>query len=333
MAVKYVSPSGSDATGVGSESNRWKTLVHALISITSGDTIVVGPGSYSEVHVGGAYSKNVTLVGETNSFEDVEVTIIQIGDVGSSAAKAWLGGTANNTILVKNMSFIFDYSKILSGWNSGYYYTNSIFWNYGSSAYINCIGNLFIGKNLPDGAGTSQGIPCGIRPSNAGKALLYKNTFRGFTNSGVACAVCASYSSANAHVTAKDNIFEGNLVGINVTAADKLVEDYNCFYNNYRNATYGGTPVGTALSLGANSIAINPKLIADGGALAPDSPCRDAGVVVADYVEDYFGLAPDIGCYELRPSFPVAKIAGIDGANVAEVSSVPAANIAKVMSI
>ena len=55
----YVSTTGSDVTGDGSYSNPWATIQHAVDNVSSGDTIMVAPGTYT----GAIVDKGVTISG------------------------------------------------------------------------------------------------------------------------------------------------------------------------------------------------------------------------------------------------------------------------------
>jgi len=58
-ATYYVSTTGSDVTGDGSYSDPWGTIQHAVDQVSSGDTIMVAPGTYTGAIVG----KDVTISG------------------------------------------------------------------------------------------------------------------------------------------------------------------------------------------------------------------------------------------------------------------------------
>ena len=55
----YVSTTGSDVTGDGSYSDPWATIQHAVDNVSSGDTIMVAPGTYT----GAIMDKGVTVSG------------------------------------------------------------------------------------------------------------------------------------------------------------------------------------------------------------------------------------------------------------------------------
>ena len=56
----YVSNTGSDDTGDGSDSNPWKTIQHAVGQVASGDTIVVAAGAYDTFTV--ADKANINII-------------------------------------------------------------------------------------------------------------------------------------------------------------------------------------------------------------------------------------------------------------------------------
>lgn len=55
----YVSTTGSDVTGDGSYSKPWATIQHAVDNVSSDDTIMVAPGTYT----GAIVDKGVTISG------------------------------------------------------------------------------------------------------------------------------------------------------------------------------------------------------------------------------------------------------------------------------
>jgi hypothetical protein len=57
----YVSNTGSDDTGDGSDSNPWQTIQHAIDQVASGDNIVVAAGQYDAFQVIG--KNNISIVG------------------------------------------------------------------------------------------------------------------------------------------------------------------------------------------------------------------------------------------------------------------------------
>ncbi len=64
-AVFYVSTSGND-TGNGSQSTPWRTISQAAKQVNPGDTVSVGPGTYTEnvtLSVSGTESKQITFQG------------------------------------------------------------------------------------------------------------------------------------------------------------------------------------------------------------------------------------------------------------------------------
>jgi hypothetical protein len=62
MATRYISTTGNDTTGDGTEGNPWATIAKAYASSASGDTIVAAAGTYA-MYGQQAWQKNLTLIG------------------------------------------------------------------------------------------------------------------------------------------------------------------------------------------------------------------------------------------------------------------------------
>ncbi len=60
MATWYISPTGDDTNGDGSQTNPWKTLNKAYSSAADGDTIILMDGTYSGENID-PYSKDLTF--------------------------------------------------------------------------------------------------------------------------------------------------------------------------------------------------------------------------------------------------------------------------------
>jgi len=131
-------------------------------------------------------------------------------------------------------------------------------------------------SNYPNYAAFYQGYS-----AKSANIKIYKSTIQGCKH---------AISGYNITLEHKDCIFKGNnTVYEKYGGTDSITSQYNCYYGN--------TTLG--FSAGVGDIISNPKLVsATSAEIESDSPCIDAGVVVAGYIEDYEGDAPDIGCYE-----------------------------------
>jgi len=78
--LRYVRKSGNDTTGDGSSAAPWLTLNKAITSVTSGDVINVGPGTYAETNsahywaLPAGFTRYVTVQSETGNADDVTIT-------------------------------------------------------------------------------------------------------------------------------------------------------------------------------------------------------------------------------------------------------------------
>jgi parallel beta-helix repeat protein len=94
--VYYVSPNGSDTTGTGSVSSPFATISHAVAQATAtgnASTVLVGPGTYSEMIVITTPVKLLSLSGQpSNTIVDARGLPNGIVVVGPKAAGSVVGG-------------------------------------------------------------------------------------------------------------------------------------------------------------------------------------------------------------------------------------------------
>lgn len=279
MAVIYVSPTGSDTTGDGSESNPYQHFYKAIDEASSGDTIIAKPGTYHEDEGRVIANKDLTIKSESEDYQDV--TIVVDGLASGYYLQALWVLNGNTTLEVRGITF---------NWGSAShtYGTGFILGNEGSGNCINIIGCFLDGSDWCTNSDHARAI--GGRRVQTLRS--YKCTFRHMTKGEQTSSGIGVWDQVG-NVYVKDCIFEDCHYGIH-NAAGTLHEDHNCFYNNTYDL-YSG-------SLDSSDLTSDPKFVSDSSARTqPDSPCRDAGVVVSGYVEDYCGDAPDIGCFERCP--------------------------------
>ena len=262
----YVSPTGSDTSGDGSQSNPYKHIYKAIQVASDGDTIICKSGTYNEENLQGTYPRlppGITIKSETGNFEDVIVYLDGWSDY-SYAKTFWYNNVGGNPIYIKNLTFK---NGILGNYQDSFFTKITQCKVY----YINC----FID-------GLNKYLSIYQQNQNL---YMYKTTIRN----------CLATSDWNRVITVrysnsylKDCIFEN---------IDKLCyntpteADYNCLYNI---ADYGN------YSLNTHDITSDPKFTSSSSAqIQNDSPCIDAGITITGYVEDYEGTAPDIGAYEV----------------------------------
>ena len=290
MAEIYVSPTGSDTSGDGSQSNPYQHIHYAIDQANNGDTIICLPGTYDEEEGRNIADKNLTIKSSTDNFEDVIIKVKTLYNTGYAGVYSWLannGGTVSGSFTVKNITFILD-GNLITNWSSASYII-PFFWRNSSSTF-EMIGCFIRCDNWSSVDKETRAIQI---ENNQGK--VYKSTFRHFNQSSASETVLWACNSGT--LDSKDNIFEDNET---VYHSDGTInEDYCCYYNN---GSIG-------ITIGSNSITSDPQFTGTDTAKIQDtSPCKDAGTVITGYVENYQGTAPDIGCYEI-PAV-VYKISG-----------------------
>ena len=266
----YVSPTGSDSND-GSYSKPYKHLYKAIQEMNGEATIVLKSGIYNEENLEGTYPKiqyDCTITSETNNFEDVIIYADGWVTTGYSYEDALLYGEGSLTI--KNITI--KIGNISDG-------ERPIIYNV-SGSKITTLLNLFIdGQNKQSQIYTQNG-----------ELRIYKTTFRNIkanhSSRWNGDLLVARYGTGGYY---KDCIFD-NIEKL--CYSTPIEADYNCLYNVTDYGNY---------SLGSNDITSDPKFTAsDSAVLQSTSPCKDAGVVISGYVEDYGDTAPDMGCYELN---------------------------------
>jgi len=261
----WVATDGDDDNGIGNYDKPYKHLYKAIqLAVRDNVTIILKSGVYNEENLEGTYptiTNPITIESETGNFEDV--VIHASGWSSYSYCHSFLyHNPFVGTVYLKNITIkIEDTGDISQKLYNGFYQTNLT------------LLNVFI-----DGQNNRLSIYV-----HSGALRFYKVTIR--NASGLGRVIWSQGTSYY-----KNCIFENiepELCGSVPTEAD-----YNCLYNVTDNGFY---------SPGAHDITSDPKFTATNVAtLESDSPCRDTGIVVTDYVENYGGSAPDMGSYEFN---------------------------------
>lgn len=164
--------------------------------------------------------------------------------------------------------------------------------------------NIFRGSNCSVYGNNFSGNNNGaiIQNSTSTGCVFYNNLLKDNVKFG------GKSDNAAAASTWKNNIFDGNDVGLGATTSSSPTlptESNNCYFNNTVDYDDGGTPQ----TIDSTSIASDPLLDSN---YIPDisSPCYHAGTTVAFNLKDYkghkFNNPPTIGAYEFT-SRSVAK--------------------------
>jgi hypothetical protein len=292
MANWYIDDlNGNDsAPGDGSQALPYKTLGKAISSSASNDTIYCADGLYDdEVYIDIA-SKTLTIESTSGDFRDVifKPKTLGAGLPGLTSA-CWIR-LNYNLLTIKDCSFVFDMSYI-SNVDSTHY--NSVIESIANAAatklvLVRC---FFLAQNWSGASVKVNGYLSQVRDG----VEAYSSTFRGFVNGTNFCAALGVVTNDVSTVwKVKNCIFEGNRYAIGNAGLPTVYENNNCFYNNTNNRSNG--------LISATDLTTDPKFkSATSGKISGDSPCVDAGVVVTGYIEDYWDLAPEIGCFEIYP--------------------------------
>lgn len=238
----YVSTTGSDVSGDGSSSSPFATISHAVSSAVSGQSVVVGPGTYNEMVM---ITKKLTLTSQSsqpsNTVIDATGQPVGIAVVGSAAAGSVVQGftvtNSNNegifvqdslNVMIENNYVTHNVLKVQPGLGEakGIQLTgtsaSTIAGNY-------VIGNLFGGIGVADDgpidpswnatAAPGVGIPAGT--PNPGNANLISGNVVAHNRPNHCAIVVSSYNSGEG---VSNNILSGNTVVDNqngvIVAAD-----------------------------------------------------------------------------------------------------------------
>jgi len=279
MANIYVSPTGSDTSGDGSQSNPYKHIYKAIQVASDNDTIICKSGTYNEENLQGSYPylrAGLTIKSESENFEDVIVY------ADGWTGRNWFWGIESGYSPSLGKVTIRDITiKIGATGDNG----KSLFYHYGANTCFDLV-NLFV-----DGQNKSART---MWLRNGSDSKFYKCTFRNITSSDYFICFGWDYHAYTFNLDLKDCIFENiqtTLIHKGIDHTGSLNNDYNCLYNISNYGDY---------SLNTHDITSDPKFTSSSSAqIQNDSPCKNAGVTVTGYVEDYEGTAPDIGCYEI----------------------------------
>lgn len=264
----YVSTTGSDTTGTGSAGSPFATISHAVSLAVSGQTVVVEPGTYTEMVV---ITKQLTLTSET--LEPSTTTIdatgqpVGIAVVGAKAAGTvvegfTVTGANNEGIFVQDSNNVVVDNNVVSNnaFNviAGLGEVKGIQLAGASESTVagnTVVGNGYGGIGVTDDgpvdaswnatAAPTSGIPAGT--SNPGNANLISGNLVE-NNHPNHCAIVISAYDPNEGVA--NNIISGNTVVDNqngvIVAADTpntIAINNTVIYNNILNNGEGGVIV------------------------------------------------------------------------------------------
>lgn len=150
MSTWYISPSGSDTTGDGSVGNPWKTFNKGITMAVSGDTVIAGAGTYTDV---AAVNKHVNIIGVGSGSDPASNTIVATA-LASHVFTITAGGTSPaNRLTIANLRIVGGRNGINITVPTGTTWANFLFSNVKQSAAV----SPYNGVNL-DGTTGHLGI-------------------------------------------------------------------------------------------------------------------------------------------------------------------------------
>ncbi len=303
----YVSTAGSDATGTGSATSPFATISHAVSLAVSGQTVIVGPGTYYETVL---ITKSLTLMSQSsqpsNTVIDATGQPVGIAVIGSASAGTVIQGftvmNANNEgIFVQNSAYVMVENNFVShnalnilpglGESKGIQFTGtSDSTMAGNTVVFNQYGGVGVTDDGPTDASwnataaPTSGIPAGTAsPGNAN--LISGNVIA--DNQPNHCAIVISAYDPGEGVA--NNVVSGNTVVDNengiIVAADSpntAAINNTVINNNILNNGEGGVIVHSNAPgdvVTGNSI-VNNVISGNGG--LPDDQVESAlvGVII-----------------------------------------------------
>lgn len=295
MATYYIDPAGNDSTGDGSSGNPWLTINKAITASSSGDTIIVNDGTYTDVVSTGQYGyfalingKNLTISGASL---DATLSIFNLGG-------------ANTSLIIQNCDVVFNDITITNIVRSN----RSAIWNHewgnstaGSVTFNRCIfseittdNNTFVNAGAFNGSAQSSAPALSMKFNNC----LFKNITNvpnGFvfasgygtpsTTRQTTLNNCTMFLENDINgVVQIDNsakpfdlnncIFyndSGETINLGPATSVNVTWDYSCAYN------FSQVPTGTG------NITSDPLFIDaanDNFNLRPTSPCIKTGTII-----------------------------------------------------
>ena len=300
MATYYISPTGDDVNGDGSQSNPWKTTAHAIANSADGDTIIFLDGTYiwtatdytfdayrtfqaqnrgQAILDGGGANVQLVKVGKTNGTTIIDGLIFQNAYTTNQYTMFALAYASPNISTFQNCIFR---NLTICGWGSGNnYHGGGLF---GGRTYGDWNGTLTIKNcliyNIYEDV-TYYNAPIISHRDNGGSALikLYNNTISIGVTPAPLGVILAVETTTPSQIDFKNNIFYNSsgetfkIYDNSYSPTPTGLVDYCCFYNIDT----------TRAPLGSNNITADPQLVdvTNGDfRLRPNSPCIDAGVLI-----------------------------------------------------
>lgn len=283
MATWYISPTGNDSTGTGSNGSPWQTISKAHTSASSGDTIICKTSATAYTWASQTFTKNLTIQGESTPVYD-PITKAWTGSIfsGGGSTVRWNASPQTIQIVCTNLIFtnvtgapsnnsLFE-SKALTltkcvfhtlGWSTN----NQTGWLHTPGPdFVTVLQSCIF--YAPTTAASEMLISTAYGSFSTGSTTVTNCVYRG------AIGIVKNSSGVSATMTFKNNIF------INPGSSAALFQNAssgNTYSNNIAYGTWTGIPSGS------NNLTSDPLLVdaANGDfRLRPSSPAVNTGIAL-----------------------------------------------------
>lgn len=290
---------------VDQTSSQYTTINSAINAATSGDTIIVYPGTYSGFNT--SVSKNLTIIGTSPLGTDGN-----IGTNGSTIINSNVS-FSNSNYTIRLMNFYFNGAEINITADSGAVNFNVIKY---ATLEVNSVNSFEILDNFFENNSSNQDA---IDVNNASNTTIAGNIIK-TTSSSTSNEGIAIYGDNN---LVTNNVIFGYYYGVFITSSSNSIVINNIIYDSYNYAIYCSvssqtnvianncqysSPGGFVISPstqdgGGNLDDVNPDFTSIGSTysfgssdltLLPGSPCIDSG---NSLLTDIDGTASDMGVY------------------------------------
>lgn len=280
MATYYIATTGNDTTGDGSSGNPWLTISKANSSSTTGDTIVLAAGTYTQAasltlsartYQGAGYDSTIidfasgnfrlTLNGSVVTVQD-----LQVANIARTAEEFCIENTVSGAVIsfahVWLKSLVCGISRSIVGGDGGFGLAPS------TTTFDSCI---FTGCAKRTTGGTSSYLGLG---SNSSSITLINCVIYDTAASSVGLSVVFGLGSSNRLFVFKNSIlYSANSILFNVSGTQLYTGSAtNCVFG------WSSVPAGAAATITSDPLFVDAA--GDNFNLRPTSPALNAGTLV-----------------------------------------------------
>ena len=293
LTTIYVDASADTATADGTADHPYPGIDMACMAAEDGATILVSPGTYGNAYIGSPRPANLTI----QSTDGADVTIVDGSETLSGSGIVFRAGDGWT---VDGFKFI----NIGEGFDSGY--ACGVYNNNSDTTFVNEVCNCIFVEPNRRGIWVQKFTTALIHHNvfvNAGENAIisygspevYNNTIFGTSgeHSDNAGIIQMGDGGSNGILTAKNNIFVNNAIGIKRKDDSFAYSSYNLYFGNTVDRIdvtndEGGNVEADPLFVDTTNYDFHVEGI---------SPAIDAGI---DVGLPYEGTAPDMGAYETQ---------------------------------